>query len=82
MSKRIKTAISGSLPKPAWLAEPEKLWAPWQLQGEALAQAKTDAMRLAVDDQRESSRLIHHHSDSGGLQDCSSKLVSQCQLGP
>jgi 5-methyltetrahydropteroyltriglutamate--homocysteine methyltransferase len=51
MSQRIKTAISGSLPKPAWLAEPEKLWAPWQLQGEALAQAKSDAMRLAVDDQ-------------------------------
>ena len=51
MSKPIKTAISGSLPKPAWLAEPEKLWAPWQLQGEALEQAKADAMRLAVDDQ-------------------------------
>ena len=51
MSKLIKTAISGSLPKPAWLAEPEKLWAPWQLQGEALEQAKADAMRLAVDDQ-------------------------------
>ena len=51
MPKPIKTAISGSLPKPAWLAEPEKLWAPWQLQGEALEQAKADAMRLAVDDQ-------------------------------
>ncbi len=50
MVKPIKTAISGSLPKPAWLAEPEKLWAPWQLQGEALEQAKADAMRLAVDD--------------------------------
>jgi 5-methyltetrahydropteroyltriglutamate--homocysteine methyltransferase len=51
MSKIINTAIAGSLPKPAWLAEPEKLWAPWQLQGEALAQAKIDAMRLSVDDQ-------------------------------
>ena len=51
MAQRIKTTISGSLPKPAWLAEPEKLWAPWQLQGEALQQAKADAMRLAVDDQ-------------------------------
>lgn len=51
MSKIINTAIAGSLPKPAWLAEPEKLWAPWQLQGEALAQAKVDAMRLSVDDQ-------------------------------
>ena len=25
------TTIAGSLPKPAWLAEPEKLWAPWKL---------------------------------------------------
>jgi len=51
MTQKINTAIAGSLPKPAWLAEPEKLWAPWQLQGEALAQAKVDAMRLSVDDQ-------------------------------
>jgi 5-methyltetrahydropteroyltriglutamate--homocysteine methyltransferase len=51
MTKKIITTIAGSLPKPAWLAEPEKLWAPWQMQGEALAQAKHDAMRLAVDDQ-------------------------------
>jgi 5-methyltetrahydropteroyltriglutamate--homocysteine methyltransferase len=27
------TSIVGSLPKPDWLAEPEKLWAPWRLQG-------------------------------------------------
>ena len=51
MSQKIKTAIAGSLPKPAWLAEPEKLWAPWQLSGTTLEQAKTDALRLAVDDQ-------------------------------
>ena len=51
MTTIIQTAISGSLPKPAWLAEPEKLWAPWQLQGQALEEAKADAMRLAVDDQ-------------------------------
>ena len=51
MSKKIITTIAGSLPKPAWLAEPEKLWAPWQLEGIALQQAKEDAMRLAVDDQ-------------------------------
>ncbi len=51
MSQRIKTAIAGSLPKPAWLAEPEKLWAPWHLSGVQLEQAKHDAMRLAVDDQ-------------------------------
>jgi 5-methyltetrahydropteroyltriglutamate--homocysteine methyltransferase len=32
----LPTTIAGSLPKPAWLAEPEKLWAPWRLSGEAL----------------------------------------------
>ena len=39
----------GSLPKPAWLAEPEKLWAPWKLEGAALAEGKRDAVRLVVD---------------------------------
>ena len=51
MKKIIMTAIAGSLPKPAWLAEPEKIWAPWQLSGQPLKEAKSDAMRLAVDDQ-------------------------------
>ena len=51
MTQPIATAIAGSLPKPAWLAQPEKVWAPWQLSGEVLEQAKLDAMRLAVDDQ-------------------------------
>jgi hypothetical protein len=31
-----ETTIAGSLPKPAWLAEPNKLWAPWKLSGDAL----------------------------------------------
>lgn len=42
------TTIAGSLPKPAWLAEPNKLWAPWRLSGEALAEAKRDATLLAL----------------------------------
>src|SRR6202161_1268861 len=42
------TTIAGSLPKPAWLAEPNKLWAPWRLQGEELATAKDDATLLAI----------------------------------
>ncbi|HYC37799.1 MAG TPA: methionine synthase [Usitatibacter sp.] len=42
------TTLAGSLPKPKWLAEPEKLWAPWKLEGEALAEGKRDAVRLAV----------------------------------
>ena len=35
-----QTTIVGSLPKPAWLAEPEKLWASWQLAGEELQRGK------------------------------------------
>jgi 5-methyltetrahydropteroyltriglutamate--homocysteine methyltransferase len=42
------TTIAGSLPKPAWLAVPNKLWAPWQLKGEELATAKDDATLLAI----------------------------------
>jgi len=40
------TTLAGSLPKPAWLAEPEKLWAPWKHDGAALQAAKQDAARL------------------------------------
>ena len=42
------TTIAGSLPKPAWLAAPNKLWAPWRLEGEDLAAAKDDATLLAL----------------------------------
>jgi 5-methyltetrahydropteroyltriglutamate--homocysteine methyltransferase len=42
------TTVAGSLPKPSWLAEPNKLWAPWRLQGEELEAAKDDATILAV----------------------------------
>jgi len=42
----LKTTIAGSLPKPAWLAEPKKLWPAWRLAGDELAQAKRDATLL------------------------------------
>src|SRR5256714_1761011 len=42
----LKTTIAGSLPKPAWLAEPRKLWPAWRLAGQELAQAKRDATLL------------------------------------
>ncbi len=42
------TAIAGSLPKPAWLAETGKLWPKWQAEGEDLARAKADATLLWV----------------------------------
>jgi 5-methyltetrahydropteroyltriglutamate--homocysteine methyltransferase len=47
------TAIAGSLPKPAWLAEPEKLWPRWQLEGEALRQAQLDATLLWIKQQED-----------------------------
>src|SRR6476660_1088605 len=43
-----ETTVAGSLPKPSWLAEPEKLWAAWRLQGSELAEGKRDATILAV----------------------------------
>ena len=42
------TTIAGSLPKPAWLAEPNKLWAPWRVAGPELEEAKDDATLLAL----------------------------------
>jgi 5-methyltetrahydropteroyltriglutamate--homocysteine methyltransferase len=42
------TTLAGSLPKPSWLAEPLKLWAPWKLEGAALAEGKRDAVRLVL----------------------------------
>ncbi|WP_074078302.1 methionine synthase [Microvirga massiliensis] len=44
----LETTIAGSLPKPRWLAEPERLWAPWILEGAILEQAKLDATILAI----------------------------------
>jgi 5-methyltetrahydropteroyltriglutamate--homocysteine methyltransferase len=48
-----ETTIAGSLPKPFWLAEPKKLWAPWAQQGEALAEAKRDATLLVLKEQED-----------------------------
>ena len=42
------STVAGSLPKPAWLAEPNKLWPQWKLQGDELAAAKLDATLLAI----------------------------------
>ncbi len=43
-----RTAIAGSLPKPAWLAETHKLWPQWQADGDALLRAKADATLLWI----------------------------------
>ncbi len=51
----LESTIAGSLPKPDWLAEPEKLWAPWRFQGEALTQAQG----------RAAAEWIKHQEDAG-----------------
>ncbi len=43
-----ETTVAGSLPKPLWLAETEKLWPAWKLEGAALEAGKIDATILAV----------------------------------
>ncbi|VDC32330.1 methionine synthase [Pseudogemmobacter humi] len=53
MNKLLPTSTAGSLPKPSWLAEPEKLWSPWKLEGEELLEGKQDALRVALNDQRQ-----------------------------
>src|SRR5437763_1968306 len=50
-SSMLETTIAGSLPKPAWLAEPRMLWAPWRLDGEALREGKRDATLVALKQQ-------------------------------
>jgi len=47
------TTIAGSLPKPSWLAEPNKLWPQWRLTGADLAAAKADATLLALKEQED-----------------------------
>jgi len=48
-----ETTIAGSLPKPSWLAEPNKLWPQWRAQGDELAAAKADATLLALKEQED-----------------------------
>ena len=49
----LETTIAGSLPKPAWLAEPETLWAPWRLEGAALARGQRDAALVWLKEQED-----------------------------
>ena len=43
-----ETVIAGSLPKPSWLSETQKLWPQWKAEGEELAQAKSGDVNLAM----------------------------------
>src|SRR3972149_762987 len=50
----LKTTLAGSLPKPAWLADPgQQLFAPWVQPAARLAEAQDDAVRLAIFDQED-----------------------------
>ncbi len=51
MTILLPTSTAGSLPKPSWLAEPEKLWSPWKLQGKQLIDGKHDALRVSLQEQ-------------------------------
>ena len=48
-----KTTIAGSLPKPGWLAETNKLWPAWRAQGTELERAKRDATLLWLKEQED-----------------------------
>jgi 5-methyltetrahydropteroyltriglutamate--homocysteine methyltransferase len=52
------TAIAGSLPKPAWLAETNKLWPQWKQQGDELSQAKLDATLLWIKAQEDAGLTV------------------------
>jgi len=51
----LETTTVGSLPKPGYLAETEKLWPAWRLAGEALEQAK----------ERATAEWLRHQEDAG-----------------
>ena len=52
MKTLFPTSTAGSLPKPAWLAEPETLWSPWKLEGDGLSSGKQDALRIILQEQQ------------------------------
>jgi len=48
-----ETTIAGSLPKPFWLAETDKLWPSWKAGGAELEKAKRDATLLWLKEQED-----------------------------
>jgi 5-methyltetrahydropteroyltriglutamate--homocysteine methyltransferase len=53
-----EATIAGSLPKPFWLAETNKLWPQWKASGADLAQAKCDATLLWLKAQEDAGLAI------------------------
>ncbi|WP_284620005.1 methionine synthase [Aquabacterium humicola] len=52
------STIAGSLPKPAWLAETDKLWPRWRATGDDLQQAKLDATLLCIKAQEDAGLTV------------------------
>jgi 5-methyltetrahydropteroyltriglutamate--homocysteine methyltransferase len=52
------TTIAGSLPKPSWLSETQKLWPQWKSEGAELAAAKQDATLLWLKEQEDAGITI------------------------
>ena len=52
------TTIAGSLPKPSWLAETQKLWPQWKVEGPELARAKLDATLLWIKVQEDAGLTV------------------------
>jgi methionine synthase II (cobalamin-independent) len=50
--------IAGSLPRPDWLAEPEKLKGGWKLEGEALREGQNRAAREWIKHQECIARIL------------------------
>ena len=79
----LETTIAGSLPKPAWLAQPRMLWAPWQLTGEELAEAKRDATLLALKEQEDAGIDIVTDGEQSGSTSCTvSSNISRVSISP
>jgi 5-methyltetrahydropteroyltriglutamate--homocysteine methyltransferase len=76
MNTLLPTSTAGSLPKPSWLAQPEKLWSPWRLQGAELTAGKQDALRLSLADQQRAS--ISSRPSSSTSTASTSKSVKLC----
>jgi 5-methyltetrahydropteroyltriglutamate--homocysteine methyltransferase len=53
MNTLFPATVCGSLPKPAWLSETNKLWPQWQQSGDELVAAKNDATTLWVKEQED-----------------------------
>ncbi len=61
------TTIAGSLPKPAWLSEPEQLFASWKLEGDALIEGQRRAAREWIEHQQEAGIDIVTEGEQGRI---------------